>query len=106
MNKRRLLSLAGLTILLGTFGIARAVAYIDQTIATYQYDAPCGKLPGLAGVLQAAHFVPAGDCQVDVKKGGCHDDGACTISNPASGTSTKGNCKPTADHLSCFCQAR
>ena len=106
MKRRKVLSLAGLAMVLGTFGISRGVAYVDDTIAVYAHAAPCGKLHGFAGLLQSANFVPTGDCQVDVKKGGCHDSGACTISNPASGGSTKGNCKPTADAQSCMCVAR
>src|ERR1700722_9558134 len=102
MNKRRLLSLAGLTILLGTFGISRSVAYVGATIAGYQHAVPCGRLSGFAGLLQATHFLATGNCAVS-PSGACQTSGkACsTSSKPVSGASQNGTCTSTA--TTCYC---
>jgi len=95
MFKRRSTSLLVLTGLLGMFGIDQGLAYVGSTIAQYSHAAPCGKLPGFAGLLQAAHFVPSGGCEVDTRKGGCSNSRACDITDPPSGGATKGKCTDT-----------
>lgn len=92
--------------LLGLGGIGSA-AYVQSTIAQYRNAAPCYQLTGLAGVLQATHFISNGGCTVDLKRGGCHDpDAPCTISNPPSGSPTSGGqglCEPAANGTDCVC---
>lgn len=83
-------------------GVASA-AYVHRTIAQYESAAPCYKLSGIPGLLQATHFIPSGGCIVDKDRGGCHDDRACEISNPPTGKPKKGNCKPTDKGRRCVC---
>ena len=104
MNKRKL-SLIATVFLIAFFGISHAFAYVETTIGKYEHAAPCGRLTGFAGLLQAANFIPSGGCIVDVKKDGCHDRRACTITHPPSGKTTKGHCTPTENEKSCFCLA-
>jgi hypothetical protein len=94
MKKRKSLSVIVLACLLGGFGISRGLAYVGSTINRYSHTAPCGSVPGFAGLLQAAHFIPIGDCDVE-KKGGCVAHGPCTILHPPSGRPTKGRCTDT-----------
>jgi hypothetical protein len=104
MTKQRFLSMAALILLTGAFGIQRGVAYIDATIAPYQHAAPCGRLPGVAGLLQAAHFIPQGNCTV-TSGGECANSSACTIAHPVSGGPTTGKCTTTGTkNKSCSCQ--
>ena len=71
--------------LLGFGGIGSA-AYVQSTIAQYRNAAPCYQLTGLAGLLQATHFISSGGCTVDLKSGGCREvESSCTIANPPSG---------------------
>jgi hypothetical protein len=104
MRNRRALLLAVVAISLTA--VSTGYAYMYVTIAQYTYAAPCGRLTGLPGVLQAANFIPKGDCEVDLGKGGCHDRRECTISNPPSGKKQSGNCTPSADGKNCLCVAK
>jgi hypothetical protein len=88
-----------IALLLISSGLAYAKARIDH----YSAAAPCGGLTGIDRLLQIAYFIPSGGCIIDIKKGGCHDDRACTISHPPSGKSGTGHCTPTADKKSCSC---
>ena len=106
VSRRKLWIFACIAILLATLGTLRSTAYIISTRALYAHAAPCGKLHGFPRLLQAAGFVPSSGCIVDLSKGGCHDSRACTITNPVSGGSTKGNCTPSADKQSCVCVAK
>jgi hypothetical protein len=107
MRTRRSLRLIVLASLLGLAGISSGLAYVGSTINTYRYAAPCGKLPGFAGLLQAAHFVPSGNCRV-IGDGSCQDSAVCNISNPPSGTPTTGHCTTvTAGKTkSCVCASK
>src|SRR5689334_7746453 len=80
---------------LGLVGVGSA--YVHSTIAQYRNAAPCYQLTGLAGLLQATHFISSGGCTVDLKAGGCHDlHATCTVDNPPSGVAaTEGLCQPT-----------
>ena len=103
MNRKKTWGLAVLLVLLA-LGTLRCLAYIGATRALYAHAAPCTKLHGVAGVLQATGFIVSGSCAVNVSKGGCSSSGAsCTVTNPASGGATKGTCTPTADKQSCVC---
>src|SRR5260370_14702823 len=88
------------SVLLG--GIASA-AYVHSTIEQYRNAAPCGQLKGVPGLLQKAHFLSAGNCTVNLD-GSCNFGAACTISNPASGTPTRGICFPSKSPA-CVCLA-
>src|SRR5947199_5399132 len=102
MNRQRLITVLVIAGGLISLGISQAFA----SIATYRHAAPCGQVTGFAGLLQTAGFIPQGDCVVNVKKGGCQSSSACTITNPPSGTSAKGQCTPSADKQSCSCMAK
>ena|SRR5579871_3409495 len=91
---RKSLHLLVLACLLALFGISSGLAYVGSTINTYRHAVPCGKLPGFAGLLQAAHFIPSGQCKVN-GNGSCQDSAVCIISNPPSGTSNNGHCTTT-----------
>ena len=91
MRTRKSLRLVLLAGCLGLFGISSGLAYVGSTINTYRHAAPCGKLPGFAGLLQAAHFIPSGGCKVR-SDGYCQDSVPCTITKPPSGGSTNGHC--------------
>jgi len=99
-NKRWFIVFAAALLFVGIAG-----AYVNATIAPYRHAAPCGKLSGFAGVLQAANLVPVADCTVDVKKGGCHDSRVCNISDPPTGKKKTGHCQATTDGQGCVCVA-
>jgi hypothetical protein len=103
VKKRRPWMLVLVAALLAMVAVPSCLAYIRATRAFYLHAAPCSKLQGVPGLLQAAGFIPSGDCVVDVKKGGCRDARECQIKNPASGKSTSGHCTPSADKQSCLC---
>jgi hypothetical protein len=105
MLKLRLSKSIGPAVVLGGIGLSGSLMYIHATIAKYEHTAPCYKLSGMPGVLQAAHFIPKGDCIVDLQKGGCHDRRVCKISNPPSGGSKTGHCTSTSNHQNCVCIA-
>jgi hypothetical protein len=105
MLKRRLSKSIVPACFLGGIGLSGSLMYIQATIANYEHTAPCYKLSGMPGVLQAAHFIPSGNCIVDLQKGGCHDSRVCNISNPPSGGPRTGHCTPTSDHRNCVCTA-
>lgn len=92
--------------LLGLAGIGSA-AYVQSTIAQYRNAAPCYQLTGLAGLLQATHFISSGGCTVDLKSGGCRAvDTACTIDNPPSGgdpSNNQGLCQASNNGTNCVC---
>lgn len=81
------------------------MAYIGVSRALYAHAAPCGRLTGVPGLLQAAGLVPSGDCVVDTRKGGCRELRECKMNNPASGEAARGHCTPSHDRQSCFCVA-
>ena len=87
MSKRKLLSFAAFIFLFVSLGVT---AYAGVTINMYRHGAPCGKLGGFAGLLQAAHFVPSSNCSAP-SKGKCSGS-ACIKGNPASGTGSNGKC--------------
>jgi hypothetical protein len=103
MNKRKLLNALAAIFLFVSLGLT---AYAGVTINMYRHATPCGKLPGFAGLLQAAHFVPTSDCKVN-PDGSCATTSACTISNPPSGGATTGKCTTVQaknKKPSCVCQ--
>jgi len=83
-------------------GVASAT-YLHSTIAQYENAAPCYKLKGIPGLLQATHFIANGGCIVDTVKGGCHDSRACEISKPPTGKPKKGKCSPANNGTDCVC---
>ena len=106
MKTRKFVNVLVISGLLGFFGLSTAVAYVGSTIMTYRHAAPCGQLAGVAGLLQAAHFVPSGDCKSN-SDGSCSNNSTCAISNPPSGGATTGKCTTIAaknGKKSCVCQ--
>jgi len=91
--------------LVGLGGISSA-AYVHTTIAQYRDAAPCYQLTGLAGLLQATHFISSAGCTVDLKKGGCHDSRVCLVTLPPSGDqeqTANGHCTPISNGTDCAC---
>lgn len=107
MSKQKISSLAGLLVAVAALGIPSGRAYIDAQAATYAKAAPCGRLPGVAGMLQAAHFLPQGDCASNPSTGVCTNNASCTISGRPSGSPTKGKCTTvtSSGKNSCVCVA-
>ena len=107
MKTRKFLNVLVLLGLLGFFGLSTGLAYVGSTIMTYRHAAPCGKLTGVAGYLQAAHFIPTSDCKV-AADGSCSSSGStCKISNPPSGAPSQGKCTTinlANSKKSCVCQ--
>jgi len=105
MTKNRRLAIGIMGLLLGLGGASRGLAYVNATIAQYQHAAPCGRLSGVPGLLQATHFIPSGDCKVR-SDGSCQGHGACNISAPPSGSGkggSKGHCTTTNENT-CVCE--
>lgn len=100
---KRLANFTVFAFLLAVLGVSEGFAYVRATIAKYEHAAPCGRLAGFAGLLQSANFIPSGDCEVEVRKGGCKSSRACEVSNPPSGSKGKGKCTPTPNGQSCAC---
>jgi hypothetical protein len=75
--KKRKIALAILFCFIAFAGVASA--YVHSTIAKYKNAAPCGKLRGIPGILQASHFIAVGNCAVNVQTGGCRDRSTCTV---------------------------
>jgi hypothetical protein len=91
MNRQKVIAI--LVCVIGFGGIASA-AYVQSTIASYEYAVPCFKLGGVPGLLQSAHFIGTGGCNVDyTKPSGC-DNKTCVIQHPPSGADTTGQCFP------------
>jgi len=97
MSKKKIYSVLALVVLAGGFGVQRVTA----TMATYEGFAPCGKLTGLAAVLQSANLIPKGDC-ASTKQGPCANTQACTYYDAASKMDKKGNCKTVANACGCY----
>jgi hypothetical protein len=107
MNRRKLV-FAMLFSLVGFAGISSA--YVHSTIAQYRGVAPCGKLRGIPGLLQAAHFFDLGDC-VTIRNPltgqvSCDSQFTCNLRNVPSGQSGAGKCVLTQDGQSCVCIPR
>jgi hypothetical protein len=102
MNRRKL-AVAIMFSLVGFGGVSSA-AYVHSTIARYRDAAPCGKLKGVPRLLQAAKFIPTGNCFLTFF-GGCASTGPCTIINPPSGGTTTGNCTTVNNLRDCVCKA-
>jgi hypothetical protein len=72
--------------------------------AMHVYGAPCGQASGFAGFLQKTHFLPSGGCGTQIT-GSCGNR-TCTVTNPVSGGSTSGTCKPVqGSTTACACVA-
>ena len=106
MNRKRWIVIVALTFAM-VFGVSTGFAYVRTTIT--QHNGACGKLTGFPGVLQSMHFISSGNCPL--AKGStttCQSTSACTITNPASGLTTKGKCTQLTDskgkNTACACQ--
>jgi hypothetical protein len=91
--------------MVGVGGVASA--YVHSTISQYQNAAPCSgsKLPGIAGVLQSAHFfAEAHDCVLG-PKGGCKNANHCEVTVISNGvpvdSGKDGNCRTVGQ--ACLC---
>jgi hypothetical protein len=94
-----------------SWGVASGVKYVARTIGIY--SGACETLTGIPGVLQAAGFVPKGDCQFrdgdgdkdknDKDKDECPPH-ACTVDGK------KGKCKfipgDNNHKAMCFCKVK
>jgi hypothetical protein len=92
MNRRQIVLSAALAMVVFS-GIASA-AYIHNTIAQYNGAAPCGKRPGLVGMLQATNFLPQGDCKLKIKgdTATCANHGTCQAQIPNTTATQQGWC--------------
>ena len=86
-----------------SWGVASGVKYVAKTVGVY--SGACEKLPGFPGVLQAAGFVPKGNCNfgddddkdADAKKDkGKHHQ--CPPSACTTASGKKGKCGPDSSH--------
>jgi len=108
MNRRKL-ALTIVVCLIAFGGIASA-AYVHSTIAQYKDGVPCGKLTGVPGLLQKAHFfsAEAHDCVYDNDKGRCKDSNHCEVFVLSKGvlvdSGKDGNCRTVAKTCVCVAQ--
>ena len=87
-----------------SWGVAGSVKYLAKTIGIY--SGACEKLPGLPGVLQAAGFVPKGNCKFGDDDDKDEDSGKdkgkkhqCPPSACKTDDGKKGTCTPDPSHL-------
>jgi len=92
MTKTKLVIGTALGLMLFT-GVASA-AYVRATILQYERGGvPCYKLAGLAGFLQAHHFISVATCNVDPTSGACTNTGSfCSLSSTGTGPGNAGVC--------------
>ena len=112
MKRKTLVILVAVGFLL-VVGVVQGLAYVQTTMALYENAAPCGELKGVPRLLQVANFIPAGNCVVNARRGGCQNDGPCKLSQPPSRSrdwwdrdhDRMGHCTPSRDRKSCTCVA-
>jgi hypothetical protein len=113
LNMTRTKLVIGTVIGLVMFGGVASAAYVRSTLALYQHGVPCYKLSGVAGFLQATHFLPVSNCAVNQDGTCASENSQCIISNPTSGPIVRGTCAsqrlPTSrgggSSFFCSCQA-
>jgi len=71
-------------VLLGLLALIVAVALTATGLTAASYAGACGPLPGFAGFLKRAGFVPPGSCDTKPKGGVCQN-GSCTTSDRKPG---------------------
>lgn len=81
---------------------------VVQTVSAYSGGVPCGKLPGVPGLLQTAGFLPTGTCPTTNDGRTCAGNGPCTFSNgnPSPGGENKkqGHCRQLPGNGPCQCK--